>query len=91
MGVIIGAKHEETKQNLRDRVRNSEIKVIEGDPDKEYTCFFCNTRIEGRAVMLVDETPFHGYESEKRFSSCTKCYESAQKMAYYQGIPSSLS
>jgi len=91
MGVVIGAKHEETKQNLRDRVKNAEIKTVEGDPDKKYTCFFCNTRIEGKALLLVDDAPFHGYKSEKKYSSCTKCHESAQKMAYYHGIPSSLS
>jgi len=88
---LIGAKREKTVADLRERVRDGAIKVLEGDPDKKYTCYFCNISIDGKVRLLVDETPFMGKESVTRYSCCESCYSRAKQFVYYRGIPFSLS
>jgi hypothetical protein len=79
---LIGSKRRERVADLRERVRSCTIKVIEGNPDKRYTCYFCNSVIEGKALLLVDETPFMGKESRTEYSACKSCHDSAKHLVY---------
>lgn len=87
---LIGRKYQERKADLRERIGTGDIRVEEGDHDKDYTCFFCLEKIEDKVRVLVDNILVHGVECETEYSCCNDCYSSANHLIYYMGVPSSI-
>ncbi len=87
---LIGAKREEKVADLKERIRKVSISVLEDISERDFTCYFCNTNIEGRVWVLIDEELVNGKESVTRYSTCDNCYHSSKHFVYYRGVPFSL-
>ncbi len=81
MKIKIGKRYEETKQNLRDRIRSESISTTPArtkDRMLRYACYFCSEQIIGQFKILNDD--------DKKFFIDNRCYQDAKEHYYDNGV-----
>ena len=79
--------HFETIKRLREKIRKKEIESIlipKGHQDKDYTCYFCENKIEKNSDMriLIERGEIRGHEVTSSSPVDEVCYQFSKKFVY---------
>jgi len=71
--MMIGSKYQENKKSLINKIRNSSIKVLEGEA-KNHLCYFCGKQIFGKMNILIDYEKINERDFVQRYFLHKDCY-----------------
>ena len=77
MDFVIGSRYQENKANLKDRIREGNIEVLEAEPSF-HVCYFCCRLIREKMFVLVNHPEVFGRESETKYFLDEFCFEDSK-------------
>ncbi|MBU1199093.1 MAG: hypothetical protein KKF46_01065 [Nanoarchaeota archaeon] len=87
---LIGSKYQETKNNLREKIRQGKISPMDvplAEQFKDHACYFCLDKIIGKVQVLEEETKTSGVEQKIEYSICIPCSEKAKHYIFCDEVP----